>query len=100
MANEEGPQAPPTTQNPLAPQNTPPPQIPLVPQAPQAWQAPQQPTPHMPLLKWSHYKPRFSGKPDEDTEVHLLWTNDWMDTHGFQNKVKVQRFSLTLNRGS
>ena len=23
-------------------------------------------------LNWSHFKPEFSGKPDEDAEVHLL----------------------------
>ena len=50
----------------------------------------------MPLLNWSHFKPEFSGKPDKDAEVHLLRTNDWMDTHGFQDNVKVQRFCLTL----
>ena len=69
MANEEGPQAPPTTQgaqDPPAPQNPPLPQnlqIPLVPnapQVPQALQVPQQPAPNMPLLNWSHFKPEFS----------------------------------------
>ena len=29
-------------------------------------------------------------------EVHLLRTNAWMDTHNFQDQVKVQRFCLTL----
>ena len=102
MADEEGPQAPPTAQGahgPLAPQNPPPhqnPQIPLVPNAPEAPQALQHPAPHMPLFNWSHFKPKFSGKPDEDTEGHLLRTNDWMDTHRFQDNVKVQRFCLTL----
>ena len=23
-------------------------------------------------MNWSHFKPDFSGKPDEDVEVHLL----------------------------
>ena len=23
-------------------------------------------------MNWSHFKPKFSGKPDEDVEVHLL----------------------------
>ena len=27
-------------------------------------------------LNWSHFKPEFSGKPEEETEAHLLWTND------------------------
>ena len=31
-------------------------------------------------MNWSHFKPKFSGKPDEDIEAHLLRTNDWM-TH-------------------
>ena len=44
----------------------------------------------------SNFKPEFSGKPDEDAEVHLLHSNDWMNTHCFVDGVKVQRFSLTL----
>ena len=47
-------------------------------------------------LNWSHFKPEFSGKPDEDAEAHLLCTNDWMNTHHFVEGVKVQRFCLTL----
>ena len=27
-------------------------------------------------LNWSHFKPEFSGKADEDAETHLLCTND------------------------
>ena len=50
----------------------------------------------MPPLNWSHFKPEFSGKPDKDAEAHLLRTNDWMNTHGFQDDGKVQRFCLTL----
>ena len=50
----------------------------------------------MPQLNWSHIKPKYSGKTDEDVEAHLLRTNDWMDTHGFPDQVKVQRFCLTL----
>ena len=46
-------------------------------------------------LNWSHFKPRFAGKP-EDTEAHLLKTNNWMDTHDFLDNIKVQRFCLTL----
>ena len=49
-----------------------------------------------PQLHWSHFKPKYAGKPEEDMEVHLLRTNDWMDTHNFQDQVKVQRFCLTL----
>ena len=46
-------------------------------------------------LNWSHFKPKFSGKPDEDAEAQLIRMNDWMDTHRFQDN-KVQRFCLTL----
>ena len=44
----------------------------------------------------SNFKPEFSGKSDEDAEVHLLCSNDWMNTHCFVDGVKVQRFCLTL----
>ena len=47
-------------------------------------------------MNWSHFKPEFSGRPDEDVEVHLLRTNDWMTTHDCPEGVKVQRFCLTL----
>ena len=47
-------------------------------------------------LNWSHFKPDFSRKPEEDAEVHLLRTNDWMNTHDFPNDQKVRRFYLTL----
>ena len=46
----------------------------------------------MQQLNWSHFKPEFVGKLDEDAEAHLLRTNDWMDTHAFPEGVKVQRF--------
>ena len=52
--------------------------------------------PQRPQLKWSHFKAKYSGKPEEDTEAHLLRTNNWMDTHDFLDHVKVQRFCLTL----
>ena len=47
-------------------------------------------------INWSNFKPEFSGKPDEDAEVHLLHSNDWMNAHHFVNDVNVQRFCLTL----
>ena len=65
------------------------------PSAPQGPQHPVQKSKHIPQLNWSHFKPEFSGKP-EDAEAHLLKTNDWMNTHQFQEGVKVQRFCLTL----
>ena len=54
--------------------------------------------PHHTYHHWTgpNFKPEYSGKPDEDVEAHLLRTNDWMDTHRFQDHVKVQRFCLTL----
>ena len=48
-------------------------------------------------LNQSHFKPDFSGKPEEDAEAHLLRTNDWMTTHDFPNDQKVRRFCLTLS---
>ena len=56
-----------------------------------------QPTQQVNLcMNWSHFKPEYSGKPEEDVEAHLLRTNDWMNTHDFPDVVKVQRFCLTL----
>ena len=50
----------------------------------------------MPQLNWSHFKPEFTGKPDEDVEAHLLRTNNWMNTHVFPEGVKGQCFCPTL----
>ena len=55
--------------DPLVPQNPPPPQnpqIPIVPNAPQTTEAPHLPAPYVLPLNWSHFKPKYSGKPDED----------------------------------
>ena len=104
MTNDQGPPAPPIAhrnQDLLAPQYPPPPQnpqlpiVPQVPHVPQALQVSQQSIPHMPPLNWSHFKCLFPGKPDKDAEAHLLRTNDWMETHRFQDNDKVQRFCLT-----
>ena len=60
-------------------------------------QVPPQPNQlHIPQLNWSHFKPEFSGEPEDDAETHLLRTNDWMETHALPEVVKVQRFCLTL----
>ena len=67
-----------------------------VPTAPKALQQPVQQVQQMPHLNWSYFKPEFSGKPEEDAEAYLLRTNDWMNTHQFQEGIKVQRFCLTL----
>ena len=69
----------------------PPPHTPFLPNAPMAPGAPQRPQ-----VNWSHFKPKFAGKPEKDTEAHLLRRNNWMDTHKFLDNVKVQRFCLTL----
>ena len=45
-------------------------------------------------INWSNFKPEFSGKPDEDAEVHLLHSNDWMNAHHFIDGVKVQGICL------
>ena len=77
------------------PQDSPIPEGSQDPPVHQGPQAPQQSAPHMPPLHQSHFKPKFSGKP-EDAGAHLLRTNDWMDTHRFQEDDKVQRFCLIL----
>ena len=48
-------------------------------------------------LNWSHFKPEFVGKPEEDAEAHLLRTNDWMAAHHFLQNIKVQRFLFVAN---
>ena len=63
---------------------------------PPALQQPAQQAQCILQLNWSHFKPEFSGKPEEVAEVHLLRTNNWVDTHQFQEGVKVQRICLTL----
>ena len=72
-------------------------QIPQPPQQPplQPLQPQQAQQGHM-HINWSHFKPEYSGKPEEDVETYLLRTNDLMNTHDFPDDVKVQRFSLTL----
>ena len=47
-------------------------------------------------INWSNFKPKFSGKPEEDAKAHLLCSNDWVNAHHFKEDVKVQRFCLTL----
>ena len=74
MVEPEGPQ------DPLIPEGAQDPPAPPAPQALQVPQALQQLVPHMLPLNWSHFKPKFSGKPDEDAEAYLLGTNNWMHT--------------------
>ena len=52
---------------------------------------------HQPTLNWSLFKSDFFwGRPQDDVEAYLLHTNDWMETHNFQQEEKMQRFCLTL----
>ena len=79
---------------------------PAAPPADPAMPAPNQSAPQEPaapqthvgqqLLNWSHFRPEFTGKPEEHVEAHLLCTNDWINTHNFLGDVEVQRFGLTL----
>ena len=48
------------------------------------------------MINWTHFKPEFTGKPEEDAEAHLLRTNDWMRTQNFDEDVKVKSFCFTL----
>ena len=52
--------------------------------------------PAQPPLNWSYFKPQISGKLEDDTEAHILRTNDWIETHNCPEAVKVQRFCLTV----
>ena len=49
---------------------------------------------HQQALNWSHFKPEFAGRPEEDVEAYLPCTNDWMLTHTFLDDIKVQRFCI------
>ena len=73
------------------PQGVPAPNLPpphADPPEPQAPQQPAQPAQQVVHMNWSHFKPEFSGKPDEDAEAHLLHTNDWMTTHQFVGRCQ------------
>ena len=86
-------------QTPDIPAPPPPPAQPALQTPQQPTQLPPQPSQQgqqMVCLNWSHFKPEFSGKPEEDAEAHLLRPNDWMNAHHFLEGIKVDRFSLTL----
>ena len=57
--------------------------VPQPPPTPYDSQPPAQSTPqpqhgqHIININWSHFKPEFSGKREEDAEAFLLQTNDW-----------------------
>ena len=74
------------------------PQAPLAPQPPT--QSVQLPIPQaqpvlVPQLNWSHFKPEFAGKPNEEEEAHLLRMSHWMDTHQFQEGVQPFLFNTS-----
>ena len=50
---------------------------------------------HQQVLNWSHFKPEFAGRTEEDTEAHHLFTNDWMLIYNFLDDEKIQIFCLT-----
>ena len=43
----------------------------------------------MQQLNWSPFKPEVLWKSKGDAEAHILRMNDWMDTHQFQESVKI-----------
>ena len=65
----QGAQGLPVQQNPPPLENPQIPRVPNFPQVPQALEAPQLPTPHVPLLNWSHFKPKF---PENQTKMQKL----------------------------
>ena len=46
------------------------------------------PVPQIVYQNWIGKKPKFSGKPEEDAESHLLSTRDWMEAHNFQREKR------------
>ena len=84
------PPAPPVSTPVIPPVQLPVPSIQLI--VPRAQPIPAQPIQpaHALQFNWLYFKPEFTGKPDEDAEAHLLRTNNWMDTHAFQEGGKVQ----------
>ena len=101
LPNQQKPINPPNIldlPNPLNLPNPQNPQNPKIPPNPPNQPNPMdQPNPPQPQqMNWSYFKPEFSGKAEEDAAVHLLKTNDWMDTYNFPEDIKVRRFCLTL----
>ena len=54
------------------------------------------PVPQIIYQNWIGKKPKFSGKPEEDAESHLLSTRYWMEVHNFPEGEKVRHFRVTL----
>ena len=85
MTKAEGPQAP------LISERAPDPPAPQEPLALQHLK----PLMHLKCCK-HHNNPYCICHHDKDAEAHLCRTNDWMDTHRFQDNDKVQSVCLTL----
>ena len=47
-------------------------------------------------LNCSHFRPGFSGTPNEDVEAHFLRMENWMTTYDFLEDQQVRRICLTL----
>ena len=96
--------SPSTPQPPVHPAGPAVPEAPQAPQQPAVLQVPQQPATlqgpqQMVHLNWSHFKPEFLGKPDENTEAHLLHTNNWMNAHILVEGVQSPKIlSNTIRR--
>ena len=54
------------------------------------------PAPQKIYQNWIGKKPKFSGKPEEDAESHLLSTRDWMEAYNFPEGEKVRHFCIML----
>ena len=52
------------------------------------------PDPQIIYKNWIGKKPEFPGKPEEDTESHLLSTRDWMEAHNVPEGEKVRHFCI------
>ena len=68
-------------------QNPPPPFDPFMPNAPLVPEAPQRPQ-----FNWSHFKPEYTGRPDEDVEAHLLRTKTGWTHTNFRNTLRYRDF--------
>ena len=91
---DEGPPVPPLIQLvPPVKQPVVPSVQPVVPAACQVQQAVPE-AGNVPLLSWSHFKPEFSNKSNEDAEPNLSRTNDYIDRHAFPGTVKTLHFCL------
>ena len=47
-------------------------------------------------MNWPYFTLEFSGKPEGDSEAHILRTTDWTHINNFAMGQRVQRFPLTI----